>query len=133
MLSAMIVTASAHSQVVNVLLWVGQAVICGSLCIGGVMKITMPIAKISQIFPWTGQVSKPFVRFIGVVDLAGGLGILLPELTNIFTRLTLLAAIGCIVLQALAIGFHVRRNEASQTPFNFFLLALCGFVLWGRW
>jgi hypothetical protein len=133
MLSAMIVTPSAHSQVVNVLLWVGQAVICGSLCIGGLMKLTMPIAKISQIFPWTGQVSKPFLRFIGVVDLAGGLGILLPELTSILPWLTVLAAIGCIMLQALAIGFHVRRNEASQTPFNFFLLALCGFVLWGRW
>ncbi len=133
MLSAVIVTPSVHSQVANVLLWVSQAVICASLCIGGLMKLTMPVAKISQIFPWTGQVSRPFLRFIGVVDLAGGLGILLPELTNILPRLTVLAAIGCIVLQALAIGFHVRRGEASQTPFNFFLVALCGFVLWGRW
>jgi hypothetical protein len=133
MLRAMIVSPSTHSQIVNVLLWVGQAMICGSLCIGEIMKLTMPIAKISQIFPWTGQVSKPFLRFIGVVDLAGGLGILLPEVTHIVPRLTVLAAIGCIALQALAIGFHVRRDEASQTPFNFFLLALCGFVLWGRW
>ena len=112
----MIATSSAHGQVLSVLLWVSQAVVCGSLCIGGLMKLAMPVAKISQIFPWTGQVSKSFLRFIGVVDLAGGLGILLPKLTNIFPWLTVLAAIGCIVLQSLAIGFHVRRDEASQHP-----------------
>jgi hypothetical protein len=129
----MMVTPFSHNQVINVLLWASQAMICGSLCIGGVMKLTMSIARISQSFPWTGQVSKPFLRFIGVVDLAGGLGIVLPELANIVPRLTVAVAIGCVVLQVLAIGFHVRRNEAVQTPFNLFLLVLCGFVVWGRW
>ena len=34
------------------------------------MKLLMPVAKISKIFAWTGQVSKPFLRFIGAVVLA---------------------------------------------------------------
>jgi hypothetical protein len=46
--------------------------------------------------------------------------------------LTVLAALGCTVLQVLAIGFHASRGEIVLTPFNLFLLALCIFVSWGR-
>ncbi len=128
-----IIAPSAHSQAINVFLWVAQVAVFGLLCTGGIMKLTMPVAKISQLFAWTGQVPKRFLRFIGVVDLAGGVGILLPAVTHILPRLTVLAALGCTVLQVLAIGFHARRGEISETPFNFFLLAVSGFVLWGRW
>ena len=121
-----------HSQTLNVLLWIAQAVVFGSLCLGGVMKLTMPVEKISTIFPWTGQVPTPFLRFIGVVDLAGGLGILLPELTHTLPQLTAWAALGCVVLMISALLFHARRSELRDTPFNFLLLALSAFVLWGR-
>jgi len=97
------------------------------------MKLFMPVAKLSAIFPWTGQVSLSFLRFIGVVDLAGGLGILLPLLTHIHPGLTLPAALGCTLLQLLAIGFHARRKEMTDTPLNFLMLGLSAFVLWGRW
>jgi hypothetical protein len=52
--------------------------------------------------------------------------------TRVKPGLTVLAALGCAVLQALAILFHVSRGEAANTPFNFFLVALSLFVLWGR-
>jgi Na+-transporting NADH:ubiquinone oxidoreductase subunit NqrD len=91
------------------------------------------VAQIEKMWPWTGQVSEPVLRFIAVVDLAGGIGILLPALTRIRPQLTVLAALGCTVLQVLAIGFHASRGEIALTPFNFFLLALCAFVLWGRY
>jgi hypothetical protein len=47
--------------------------------------------------------------------------------------LTVFTALGCTVLQILAIGFHASRGELALTPFNFFLLALRAFVLWGRY
>jgi len=43
-----------------------------------------------------------------------------------------LAALGCIVLQVLAIGFHLMRGEAAIVPLNLVVLHLCLFVLWGR-
>ena len=122
-----------HGQVLNIFLWATQAIIFASFCLGGVMKLFMPVDRIAKLFSWTGQVSKLFLKFIGVVDLAGGIGILLPELTNIAPQLTPLAAVGCTVLQVLAIGFHTRRGEFKETPVNFVFLALCGFVMWGRW
>jgi hypothetical protein len=124
---------STPSKAVRVSLWVAQVVIFGLFCLAGIMKLTMPVAEILKIWPWTGQVPERFLRFIAVVDLAGGIGILLPALTRILPRLTVLAALGSTVLQALAIGFHVSRGEIAQTPFNFFLFALCAFVLWGRY
>ena len=44
----------------------------------------------------------------------------------------MLAALGCALLQIGAIGFHLKRGEAANTPFNFFLVALALFVVWGR-
>ena len=123
---------SPHGRVLNTCLWATQIVLFASFVSGGVMKLSMPVARLSKMFAWTGQVSKPFLRFIGLVDLTGGLGILLPTLTQILPKLVRPAALGCTVLQVLAIGFHVRRKEISETPFNWFLLVLCVFVLWGR-
>lgn len=58
-----------------------------------------------------------------LVNLAGGIGVLLPVLTGILPWPTVLAALGCMGLQVLAIGFHASRGELALTPFNFFLLA----------
>ncbi len=122
---------TAHGGMIRIILWVTQVLISGALVAGGVMKLMVPVAKLSKLFSWTGQVSKPFLRFVGAVDLAGGLGVLLPALTNILPQLTVAAALCCTVLQVLAIGFHARRSEINETPFNFFMLALSVFVLWG--
>jgi hypothetical protein len=84
------------------------------------------------MMPWTGQHSELFVRFIGLVDLAGGLGILLPALTRIKPRLTALAALSCSLLQVFAMVFHLSRGEAPVLPLNIVLLSLSLFVLWGR-
>jgi uncharacterized membrane protein YphA (DoxX/SURF4 family) len=124
---------SQASQAVRVSLWVAQVAIFGLYCIAGFMKLTMPVREISRMWPWTGLVPEHFLRFIGVVDLAGGIGILLPALTRIAPWLTVSAALGCSVLQVLAIGFHASRGKISLTPFNFFLLALSAFVAWGRY
>ena len=121
-----------HGKAFRVSLWVAQIAVFILFCVAGYMKLTMPVAEIAKMWPWTGQVPEGFLRFIAVVDFAGGIGVLVPAATRILPGLSVLAALGCSLLQALAIGFHAWRGELSSTPFNFFLLALCGFVLWGR-
>lgn len=113
-------------------LWVAQVVLFALFVMSGVMKFMTPIPQLSAMMPWTGQLPEPFVRFIGLVDLAGGLGILLPALTRILPRLGILAAQGMIILQVLAICFHSSRGEFAVLPLNFVLLPLAIFVLWGR-
>jgi uncharacterized membrane protein YphA (DoxX/SURF4 family) len=73
------------------------------------------------------------LRFIGVSELAGSLGIVLPALTRVMPFFTPLAALGFVTIQVLAIGFHIMRGEfAMMAPLNFALLGLSLFVLWGR-
>jgi DoxX-like family len=112
---------------------VAQVAIFGVLCVAGAMKLTMPVRDISRMWPWTGLVPQHFLRFVGLVDLAGGIGILLPAITRVAPWLTVPAALGCTVLQMMAIGFHASRGEISLTSFNFFLLGLSAFVVWGRY
>jgi len=120
------------SKPLRVALWIAQVILAVMFCFAGFMKLTTPIAQLSAMMPWTGQVSELFVRVIGAVDLAGGIGILLPAATGILPRLTVLAALGCSVLQVFAIAFHVSRGEFNVLALNFVLLPLALFVLWGR-
>lgn len=113
-------------------LWSAQALLAMVFIWAGLIKLTTPIPQLAAMMPWAGQYSETFVRFIALVDLAGGIGILLPALTRILPRLTVLAALGCAVLQVLALIFHIARGEAEVTPLNIVLLALSLFVLWGR-
>ncbi|CCE04704.1 conserved membrane hypothetical protein [Bradyrhizobium sp. STM 3843] len=113
-------------------LWIAQALLFVTFGGAGLVKLLTPIPQLAAMMPWTGDHSEAFVRMIGVIDLAGGLGILLPALTRIMPRLTVLAALGCTTLQIVAIVFHVSRGEGAVTPLNLVLLALSAFVLWGR-
>ncbi|RKG84055.1 DoxX family protein [Corallococcus terminator] len=113
-------------------LWVVQALL-GLLFVGtGFWKLLTPIPQLAAMIPWAGQVPGAFLQATAVIDLCGGLGIVLPSLTRIKPGLTVLAALGCAALQVSAIVFHVSRGEAANTPFNFFLVALSLFVFWGR-
>jgi len=69
---------------------------------------------------------------IALIDLLGGVGLVLPALLRIKPGLTPLAALGCALLQVCAIVFHLSRGEGANTPFNFVLVGLSSFVAWGR-
>jgi uncharacterized membrane protein YphA (DoxX/SURF4 family) len=98
----------------------------------GLWKLFTPIPQLAAMIPWAGEVPAPFLYATGVLDLLGGIGILLPAVTRIAPALTVLAALGCTALQVGAIVFHLSRGEAADTPFNVLLAALALFVAWGR-
>ena len=120
------------SKILTIAVWTAQVLLFLLFAGTGVWKLTTPVAALAAKFPWMGEVSPAFLRLTAVVDLLGGLGILLPSLTRVKPGLTVLAALGCAVFQLCAIVFHVSRGEAANTPFNFLLVALSVFVLWGR-
>jgi len=113
-------------------LWTVQVLLFLLFAGTGLWKLATPIPALAAKFPWMGEVSPAFLRLTAVFDLLGGLGILLPALTRVKPGLTVLAALGCALFQLSAIGFHVTRGEAANTPFNFLLVALSLFVFWGR-
>lgn len=120
------------SRSLDIALWIVQGLLFLIFTGTAFWKVFTPVPKLAAMIPWAGQVPVVFLYATALVDLCGGLGVLLPMLTRILPRLTALAALGCAALQACAIVFHVSRGEAANTPFNVVLLALSLFVFFGR-
>jgi zinc transporter ZupT len=72
----------------------------------------------------------PFTRLIGLAEVLGAIGLILPPLTGVFPGLAIAAAAGLVVVQAGAIVVHARRGEAKQLPANAVLLVLAAVALW---
>jgi hypothetical protein len=113
-------------------LWAAQLIVFILFTLFGSMKLFMPIDRLAEMWVWPGQVASWFLHFTGVLDVAGGIGVLLPAVTRIRPGLTVLAALGCALLQIVAIIFHLSRGEAAAVPLNLVLLALSTFIFWGR-
>jgi putative oxidoreductase len=114
-------------------LWIVQILLALAFLAAGFMKLTMPIDQLAQSMVWPGDVPAWLVRFIGLAELAGALGLVLPALTRIQPQLTPLAGAGLALVQFLVIGFHLTRGEFGFIIPNIILLALAAFVAYGRW
>ncbi len=72
------------------------------------------------------------VRLIGVSELLGGLGLILPAATGIAVLLTPIAAACLAFVMVLAAATHIRRKEPPGVAVNAVLFLLAAFVAWGR-
>lgn len=116
----------------NVALWIVQIVLGSMFGAAGVMKTFAPIDELAKNMPWVVDSAPALVRFIGISELLGGLGLVLPAATRIKPGLTPLAAAGLGLIMVLAAGHHVMRGEWAGLPINAVLLSLVLFVAWGR-
>ena len=130
---SMTAAAPQSKGALNIGLWAAQGLLAVFYGAVGSMKLTQPIAALADAMKWPAVMPELFVRFVGLAELSGALGLILPMLTGILPRLTPLAAAGLSLLQVCAIAFHVSRGEFQVLPMNAVLLALPLFVVWGRW
>lgn len=120
------------SRTINIALWVLQILIGSLFILPGIMKLMQPIAELSKMLPWTGQVDTWIVRSLGLIDVLGGVGLILPALLRYKPYLTIWAAYGSILLMLSAIIFHFSRGETEAIGFNMILIPLLAFIAWGR-
>ena len=115
-------------------LWSAQIALALLFGASGGMKVFMsPEAQAAMGMNDALDIPVLLLRFIGVCEIAGAFGMMLPALTRIMPRLTPVAALGFATIHVLAIGFHFTRGElAMMAPTNLTLLGLSLFVLWGR-
>ena len=116
----------------TIALWVVQVVLAGLFLLAGIMKSAMPLETLAENMPWVGYSPWWIVRLVGVSELLGAVGLILPAATRIWPSLTAWAAVGLATVMALAIGMHAWHAEWSGLPVNFVLGALAAFVAWGR-
>ena len=115
----------------NTVLWIIQGILGIMMLALGVMKTFLPVEKLNK-FAWTTRSSKRFTRFVGISELLIGLGLVLPQLTNILPVLTPIAAASLCLIMALAIAEHIRFKETHDIPKNVVLLLLAMIVTIGR-
>lgn len=82
---------------------------------------------------WMYELSPSLHYISGTAEVLGGLGLILPGLTGIQTRLTALAAAGLMVVMLLAVVFHLPRGQAQNVATNVVLAVILGFIAYGRW
>jgi uncharacterized membrane protein len=112
----------------SIAVWIVSGLLAAAYLAAGVMKSTQPKEKLAASLPWTGDFSPAAIKFIGITEFLGALGLVLPWLTGIAPVLTPIAATGLALIQALAIIVHVRRREPNALPINLVLLIAAAFV-----
>jgi uncharacterized membrane protein len=115
----------------NLALWIVQGILAFAFIVVGFLKV-LAYEKYKALTEKNGPtgITRGLAAFIGIAELGGGVGIILPMATNIAPWLTLWAAIGLSAIMLLAIGFHLRRKESSAPPAVLFLMVM--FVVYGR-
>jgi uncharacterized membrane protein YphA (DoxX/SURF4 family) len=115
----------------NIALWIIQALLAALFLFAGGMKLVMPIEDIIKQMPL--PLPGWFVRFTGVVEVLGGIGLVLPWLLRIKPRLTALAAAGLVIVMIGATVYTLASGEIASVPMPLVVGILAGFVAYGRW
>ncbi len=116
----------------NIVLWVFQALLGVYFLFVGVTHFTLPPTLPAQM-SWMYELSPTLHMISGTAEILGGLGLILPGLTKIQTRLTPLAGAGLVLVMVGALTWHIQRGEMQNVAFNVILALLVGFVAYGRW
>jgi len=113
----------------NVALWIIQGLLAALFLFAGGMKLITPIEEMTR------QIAMPgwFLRFIGVAEMLGALGLIFPWLLRIRAKLTPLAAAGLTVIMIGATVITLSMGEMLMALVPFATALLCLFVAYGRW
>jgi peptidoglycan/LPS O-acetylase OafA/YrhL len=112
----------------NVALWIIQVLLALLFLFGGGVKLVLPLNEAAT------QLGLPvsFLRFIGVCEVLGGLGLVLPWLLRIRPGLTSLAAAGLIVIMIGATVLSYKHGPMVTALFPLVTGLLLVFVVYGR-
>ena len=115
----------------NRALWIGQILLGVYFVAVGVMHFIIPDGLPDQM-AWMYDLSTPLHVVSGIAEILGGLGLILPAVTGIRTELVPLAAGGLALVMVGAIVYHIGRSETQNIFFNVVLIAILGFIAYGR-
>jgi uncharacterized membrane protein YphA (DoxX/SURF4 family) len=115
----------------NIALWIIQALLAALFLFAGGMKLVMPIEEMMKQIPL--PLPGWFVRFTGVVEVLGGIGLILPWRLRIKPGLTPLAAAGLVIVMIGATVYTLAAGQIASAVMPIMVGILAGFVAYGRW
>jgi uncharacterized membrane protein YphA (DoxX/SURF4 family) len=113
----------------NIALWIIQGLLAALFLFAGGMKLVMPIEEMTK------QIAMPglFLRFIGVAEVFGAIGLIIPGLTRIQPGLTPLAAAGLVLIMIGATVTILATGDIATALMPLAVGILAAFVAYGRW
>lgn len=116
-------------------LWIIQILLGLLFLFAGGSKLVMSIEQMQELARQSGQSPLPgmLLRFIGVAEFVGGLGLILPSLLRIKPLLTPLAAMGLLIIMIGAVVITLWSGAVGSAVFPLVVALLLAFVAYGRW
>lgn len=116
----------------NTIIWILQVVLTLFFLFAGLRKIMIPKEELIVQMKWAKDYAKASIKFIGVAEVFGALGLIFPYWLNVLPILTPLAAFGLLVIMLLAIPVHLRLQEKKVVGINVIVAVLLAFICYWR-
>ena len=117
----------------NIILWAVAGLLAATFLATGLLKVARSKEQIvGSGLAWAEDFPPAAIKLIGVAELLGALGLVLPALFGIAPILVPVAAVGLMLVMVGALITHARRGETQLLVVNVVLFALLAFVAWGR-
>ena len=117
----------------NIAIWIIQGILAAMFGMAGVMKSTQSKEKLAPQLPWVNDFSMTVVRLVGISELLGAIGLIVPWATGIQPILTPIAAAALAFVMILAAIYHLTKGEYKAIVFNIVLGGLAVAVAYFRY
>ncbi len=127
-------TAPVSKKIMNVVLWIVQVMLALLFLFAGGTKLVLSIEVLKSMGS-PNQILLPglLLRFIGVCEVLGALGLILPGLLRIRPGLTPLAAAGLVIIMIGATVLTLAGSDVARALIPLVVGLLAAFVAYGRW
>jgi uncharacterized membrane protein len=116
-------------EVMNVAYWIVAGLLALFYLYGGGLKVIRSRDQLRPMMAWVDRLPLPAVRAIGVLELLGALGLILPPLTGVAPWLAMASAIGFVLIQLGAIPVHLAGGD-RQITLNVTLILVAAVTVW---
>ncbi len=117
----------------NIVIWVVQVLLAMGFLMAGGMKMMKPKSEIEKMMAWAKDFPQSQIKMIGMIEVFGAIGLILPAATGILPILTPIAAVGLALTMVGALVTHIRRKDGmGETLPSVMMLLMSLFVAYGR-
>jgi hypothetical protein len=110
--------------------WIAAAPLALMYLYSGGIKVLRSREQLQPMMKWVDGAPMRAVRTIGVLEVLGAVGLVLPPLSGVAPWLAMASAIGLVLVQAGGIALHLRRGEAKMIGLNVVLFVLATVTVW---
>jgi uncharacterized membrane protein len=116
----------------NTVLWVIAGLVAAAFLFSGMFKLVLTHEKYVVSQPWAADAPRWAPKLIGVLEVLGAIGVIVPAAIDVAPILVPIAATGLALVMVGALGMHLRRREFPALAPSGVLLILAVVVAWGR-